>query len=276
MNNNDLNNLCNDILEAYLTDKSSDECIAIALRYGVEPGSKIWNKATERAIGWLEGNGDVEHLSEANRDRLFHKSLAREGGILGVNYSKTADGYLISRDLLDRMASKLPAGEFDRMKELGMIKNVEAPDPYQQLDKHLGVPFFDNLLDAIAKRVECYSDVEAISYIAVIYHGFLLAHPWGEGLILRIIKRLGNRGGAIWNERFNATEPNEFDGLSDDAWADILTAMGLGDAMKEVVKDGEVISLITIDGITALDKVWRGTDIRPAVLADKLRSISKR
>jgi hypothetical protein len=276
MNINDLNQLCNDLLEAYLTDKSSDECIAIALRYHIEPGSKIWDKATNRAIGWLEGEGDFEHLSEANRDRLFHKSLAREGGILGVNYSKTADGYLISRDLLDRMGAKLPAGKFDRMKELGMIRNVEAPDPYRQLDEHLGVPFFDNLLAAIVSRVKGYSDVEAIFYIGVIFQGFIEAHPWGGDLLGRILTQLGDRRLAIWNERANDTEPEDPDGLSSNAWADMLIAMGLGDAVKERNFGDHVGTGITIDGIAALDKVWRGSDMRPAVLAAKLRAASKR
>jgi hypothetical protein len=275
MNINDLDQLCNDLLEAFITDKSHDECIAIALRYSVEPGSGIWSKATNRAIGWLEGKGDIEHLSEANRERIFHKTISREGGILGVNYSKTADGYLISRDLLDRMGAKLPAGEFDRMKEMGMIKNVPTPDPYKQLCEHLGVPFFDNLLTVIVARVEGYSDAEARFYIGVIFQGFVAAHPWGEDLIVRILNRLGARGRALLGD-LNDPEPEDPDRLSSDAWADMLTAMGLGDAVKERDFGDRVGTGITIDGIAALDKVWRGSDMRPAVLAAKLRAASKR
>jgi hypothetical protein len=272
---NDLNNLCNDLLEAFLDDKRADEAIAIARRYGVEPGSKIWDKATNRAIGWLEGTDSSGQISQANHDRLFNQTMARMGAVLGKDYSKTADGYLMTTELLDRMSAGLPAGELDRMRELGMLKDVAAPDPYKQLEEHLGVPFFHNLLTAIAKRVEGYSDAEAKFYIGVICQGFIEAHPWGDDLIVRILNRLGARGRALLDDR-NDPEPEDPDRLSSDAWADMLTAMGLGDAVKERDFGDRVGTGITIDGIAALDKVWRGSDMRPAVLADKLRSASKR
>ena len=75
MNNNDLNRLANNLLTAFLDKAPSSEIGAICAKFGIIPGSKIFHKATDRAIEWIE-KGEFDLLDDSNRDKLTQQGLS--------------------------------------------------------------------------------------------------------------------------------------------------------------------------------------------------------
>jgi hypothetical protein len=275
MNINDLNELCNALLTDFLDEK---ECTETARKFGVTPGSAIWNKATNRVINWLECKGDYQYMSSENSQRLINRTMAAEGAVLGKDYSRTAEGgYMVTPELVEKLGAQLPAGEFERMKELGMVKSIPLPDPFQQLDEHLGVPFFDNLLATMVIRIKAYTDEEAAFYMGAVYSGIIEAHPWATDLLRRIFLVTGDRRDAIIAAthaiRGNHDTALDTEKVFVSIWNDLLHSMGRGDCLMDVECDGEIIPTISIDGLKQLDRVWHGGDIRPALLAEKLRTV---
>ena len=197
MNNDDLNGLTNALLTAFLDRAASSEVGAICAEFGVIPGSKIFHKAADRAIEWID-NGEYDLLDDSNRDKLTQQGLSnlakQHGAVLGKDYSKTCDGYVFSSELMAKITADMSPSDLEMLKSTGQIKTV-SNDAYAMLEKHLGVPFFDSLLGVIAIRFKVLSDTETDRYIGTLIEGMGFANPFLEdGLFFnKVFKLLGDR-----------------------------------------------------------------------------------
>jgi hypothetical protein len=272
MDTNDLNRLTNELMTAFLDKSPSSEVEVICQRFGIDVGGKIFIKAVDRVVAWMDNN-DYELLSKTNRDKLTQQGLRNMekqfGMVLGKNYSIASDGgYIFSQEVTDKIKAAEPE-LWQGMVSKGQVKTLNQ-DPYQMLEKHLGLPFFDSLL-AIAKlRILTLDDVEAASYIATMVSGMTQAHSLLDDyqFIHRVIQVCGDRTDAIvklLKSDFEISESELFHVLDD-----LLTALG---RPERHIINSEVV--MGVDDMVALDRVWHGEHYRPAIIADKMREAGR-
>ena len=273
MNNDDLNRLTNALLTAFLDNSPSSEVSAICVKFGIIPGSKIFHKAADRAIEWID-NGEYDLLDDSNRDKLTQQGLsnlaAQHGAVLGKDYSKTHDGYVFSSELMAKITADIPPHDLEMLKSKGQIKTV-SNDAYAMLDKHLGVPFFDSLLGVIAIRLKALSDTETDRYISTLIEGMGFANPFLEdGLFFhKVFRLLGDRFESIMSAGNSLSDSNP--DITCKVWCDLLTAMGVLDLKI----DDEDVFWISEANLRSLDKVWHTVAMPPALIADKLSSVKR-
>ena len=270
MNNDDLNRLTNALLTAFLDKVPSSEVGAICAKFGIIPGSKIFHKATDRAIEWMD-NGEFDLLDDSNRDKLTQQGLSnltkQHGAVLGKDYSKTHDGYVFSNDLMNKISADVSPHDLEMLKSKGQIKTV-SNDAYAMLDKHLGVPFFDSLLGVIAIRFKALTDAQTAHYIGYLFEGMTTANPFLEdgSFFGKVLKLLGHRTQSIVSAGNSLTDSDP--DIACKVWCDLLIAMGVLDLKI----DDEGVFWISEANLRSLDKVWHGESMRPALIADKFSS----
>ena len=95
MNNDDLNRLSNELLTCYFDNADASEMGRIAQKYHVPVGGKIFNKAVERGISWLE-SGDSSQMNQTNKSKIFQQGIqnisTKFGATLGKDFSMSPDG----------------------------------------------------------------------------------------------------------------------------------------------------------------------------------------
>jgi hypothetical protein len=272
MNNDDLNNLSNELLTCYFDNAGAIEMAKIAQKYRVPVGGKIFNKAVERSIKWLE-DGDATHMNETNKGLMFQQGIqgiSRKFGVtFGTDFSMAPDGGLMMKpELVDRIMADMPADKVAQFKAMGYIKSV-TQDPFKMLESHLGVPFFTSI-EAIAKlRVRSLSDIEAAHYLAALAGGMQGKHNWiSNDWVVGFFARV------LGEQRFKV-----FIGLKDIpddegeagslVFEDLLTALG----SIEIKHYPEIGRTIDREQLLLLDKVFRGERYSCAELAEQLRRI---
>lgn len=272
MNNNDLNRLTNALLSAFLDKAPFIEVGAICAEYGTTPASKIFGMATDRACKWME-NWEYDLLDHSNRDKIVQQGMAnmakQHGAVLGKDYSQAQDGgYLLTNDLMDKITAGMSPNDLQLMRSKGQIKAV-SNDPYAMLDKHLGVPFFDSLLATLAIRFKSLNDGEVSFYLGVLLDGMVAANPFLEDgkFFPKIFHLLGDRFQAVKNAQppLNDTKQAVL------VWCDLLSAMGV----LELDIDEDGVFWVSQANLRSLDRVWHGSAMRPAILADKLASAKR-
>lgn len=274
MDNNQLNALCNDMLTAYLDQSDTNGFADVCLKYNLEVGSGIFHKAIDRVVSWVE-NGEYDLLTPENRTKqsrtVMNEIVKQHGGVWGKDISISADGgFIMSNDLMAKVSANVPPAEIEKMRAAGHLKSV-SQDPYELLEKQLDVPFFASL-ESIAKlRVQTMNDSRAGDYYSDLIWGLEMRHPWLESdhfFLNMAVKVFGDRLDAVTSASSERENLDPETNLSTSLLAidDILTAVGRTD--RHYSPDGEM--LMTKDDLIALDKVWQGNKMRPALLADIL------
>jgi hypothetical protein len=281
MNNNDLNRLSNDLLTAFFDKAEATELIKIADRYQIPITGKIFKKATERAIVWLESgdNSVFDVLTPENRDRIVADGLQnisqKFGATLGKDFSKAADGgLLITDELMSKIMADMRPQELAKFKKAGYIKSV-TQDPFKMLDDSLGVPFFTKL-EAISKlRLATLSDAEACEYVGMLGGGLQNKHNWIsiEWCVHFCHKILGaDRFKQVMNHPETDSDDSDEGIVGSLVFDDLLTALGREDRKL----DEELGAVVSIDDLMALDKVFRGERFSCAELAEQLRRVQEK
>lgn len=268
MDNNDLNRLTNALLTAYLDKVPAMEVGAICAQFGITPGSKMFGMASDRAAQWME-NGEYDLLNDHNRDKLttqgWRDMAKRHGAVLGRDYSKVQDGYVLSKDLMSKITADFSPDDLELLKRKGHIKDW-SNDPYALLDKHLGVPFFDSILSTLAIRFKALNDTQAAHYVGYLIEGMTAANPFlKDGLFFsKVFKLLGDRFPSIVSAGNLLTDSDP--DIACKVWCDLLTAM----EVLDLKIDDDGVFWISEANLRSLDKVWHGEAMRPALMADKL------
>jgi hypothetical protein len=284
MNNNDLNAIANELLTAFFNKSDHTELIRIADRYQIPITGKIFKKATERAIGWLE-SGDTtvfDVLTPENRDRIVASGLKniseKFGATLGKDFSKVDDGLLITDELMSKIMADMSPKERSEFQGKGFTKKVTT-DPFKMLEDSLGVPFFTKL-EAIAKlRVSTLTDSESSFYIGVLTDAIGRKHSWipddwGMKFAHSIL------GSLRLKRVIKADMPDSTDDRATDIkcflFEDLLIALGDDDAMQEREFSDGVHKAISLPQMRLLDKVIRFEEYSFAHMASELEAQMKR
>jgi hypothetical protein len=279
MNNDDLNRLSNELLTCYFDNAGAIEMGKIAQKYRVPVGGKIFNKAVERGIGWLE-SGDSSQLNETNKSKIFQQGIQgiskKFGATLGKDFSMAPDGGMfVNNELMNKIMTDLPPEALAEFKDMGYIKSV-AQDPFEMLEKHLGVPFFTKL-EAVSKlRLATLNDAKACEYVGFLGGGLQNKHDWisieycvsffhrtlGADRFKRVMSHPGT-------DETDSDENDSDDGIIGSlVFEDLLTALG-----RDSHSDDELGAVVSIEDLMALDKVFRGERFSCAELAEGLRRV---
>lgn len=270
MNNNDLNRLSNDLLTAFFNKADATELIKIADRYQIPVTGKIFKKATERAINWLE-SGDTaafDVLTPENKDRIVTNGLQhiseKFGATLGKDYSKVDDGLLITNDLMSKILADMSPKERSEFQGKGFSKKI-SQDPFKMLEDSLGVPFFTKLEAVVKLRVKSLNDIQSTSYVTFLASGMQHKHSWiSDDWIVRFFYKV------LGTDRFDrlmkikGAEDNDADSLVFD---DLLTAMGMT-SRCEMPDGGMGIGRVEL---LALHRVFQGHKMSCAEMAEQVR-----
>jgi hypothetical protein len=273
MDNNQLTALANELLVCYWDNTLAEEMIKVCTKYGVTPGSKIFNRATDRVEMMLSGTEEgYDLLSPTNKERLFTKSIqaiAKETGAeLGKDISMVDGGLLIKNEIIQPFLDTLPPDKLAEMKAKGHLR-TQAQDPFQMLEDSLGVPFFTSL-EAVARiRVQSLSDAQASCYLAGITNGLMNKHSWlsVEWLVGFVQKVCGTRFDGV----ASIEDPPDDENTTLLIFDDVLTALGV-DSRHDLPGYGRSFSR---DDLLALDKVFRGDTRSCAELAELMRRVEE-
>lgn len=196
--------------------------------------------------------------------------LADVGLTLGQDFSYGQGSLILSDQALVHLQQKLGPELFER------IMAMEGPGLFQQnnltavqaLEEHLGVPFFENLQQAIEQRVPTLTDAEVICYFTRLIQGFSYRHPeikqfdlWTKALMHRLIK----------GDRLEDISRRHSEGLltvgPDDGWVlflDLITSAGGIEGVHLESINGSLEA--TPAGFQLLDQLIAGPDSRCADL----------
>jgi hypothetical protein len=128
MNNNDLNALANELLTCYFDESNAIEMVKIANKYSIPVGGKIFTKAVERGISWME-SGDSTLMNPANKAKMFQRGIQgisnKFGATLGKDFSMAPDGgLLIKNELMNKIMADMPPETLAEFKQMGYIKSM--------------------------------------------------------------------------------------------------------------------------------------------------------
>lgn len=283
MNNNDLNAIANELLTAFFNKSDHTELIRIADRHQIPITGKIFKKATERAIGWLE-SGDTtvfDVLTPENRDRIIANGLKniseKFGATLGKDFSKVDDGLLITDELMSKIMADMSPKERSGFQGKGFAKKV-TQDPFKMLEESLGVPFFTKL-EAIAKlRVSTLTDSESGVYVGVLADAIGRKHSW-----ISDDWRMKFAHSILGKERLMLVVETDTDTIPDDRatdikcflFEDLLIALGDDDAMQEREFSDGLHKSMSLAQMRLLDKVIRFEEYSFAHIASELEAQMK-
>jgi hypothetical protein len=271
MNNDDLNRLSNELLTCYFDNAGAIEMGRIAQKYRVPVGGKIFNKAVERGISWLEAH-DTSQMNETNKSKIFQQGIQgishKFGATLGKDFSMAPDGGMfVKSELMDRIVADLPTEALAEFRKMNYIKSV-VQDPFKMLEESLGVPFFTKLEAVCKLRVSTLSDIKTAHYLSSLAGGMQGKHNWISddwvvGFFVRVL------GEVRFKVFINLKDLPDDDGEAGSlVFEDLLTALG-----RDSHCDDELGAVVSIDDLIALHKVFQGSKFTCAELAEGLRRV---
>jgi hypothetical protein len=274
MNDNELTALSNDLLFCYWNKASVDEMAKITARYGVSIGSKIFERATERAEIMISGSdAGWDLLSPENKTRMFQESIQlicnETGAQLGKDISVVDGGVLLADKFIQPFLDSLSPDQLAEFKAKDYIRS-QHQDPFKMLEDSLGVPFFTKLEAIVKLRIQALDDVRSAVYLSGLTGGMQNKHFWlSDDWIVGFIKK-------VCGGRFNRIAKANL--LSDNGetgaliFDDLLMALGV-EERHEHPDCGRVISRTDL---LALDKIFRGTQRSCAEMAEMMRRFEEK
>jgi hypothetical protein len=274
MNNDDLNRLSNELLTCYSDNAGAIEMGKIAQKYRVPVGGKIFNKAVERGIGWLEA-GDSSQMNQTNKSKIFQQGIqnisTKFNATLGKDFSMAPDGGMfVNSDLMNKIMADLPPEDVSKFKPMGYIKSIEQ-EPFKMLEDSLGVLFFTKL-EAISKlRLATLNDAQACEYVGMLGGGLQNKHNWIsiEYCVHFFHRTLGaDRFKRVMNHPGTDETDSDEGIIGSLVFEDLLTALG-----RDSHCDDELGAVVSIDDLMALHKVFQGSKFTCDELAEGLRRV---
>jgi hypothetical protein len=270
MTNNDFHRLTNALLRAYLDKVPSDDLPLVYAPFGVVVGDDDFKRATAKWIEWLN-TGIAPEMDKKNRRTVTELGLLtlcdKYGGVLGDDYSQSLEGdWYFKPDFLDKLVT-----ESQQVREtIGWyIVHVYAKNPCEALDEWLGVPFCISLISiGLTRCSSLASDDECYLYASIVASGILERHPQLEYYLKVDYTHTLTKGRKpqLVDDFQSASET-----LAQTAIGDIMMALGRTD--RNYTDEGD--DLWSADDLAMLDKVWWGSDSRPALVADEIRKLSE-
>lgn len=117
-------------------------------------------------VDWATENIISEDLFEVLDEQMmmmFYEMLTSKGFRPGREFSLTEAGFRLSKAAYDAVIPEIPA-EFREAFSSEMVK-IQTESPIDTLEQQLGVPFIDNLIGRVEKRLPTLNDRQAAMYV---------------------------------------------------------------------------------------------------------------
>lgn len=206
-------------------------------------------------ISWAYANLlPQESVQEMQQEAvtLLYKLLTERGFEPGRDFSTSDRGIRMSLPASEALLEDLPPefrGNFDALLESGVIV-IQEVSPIDELEKQLGVPFVENLLQRIEHRLPNLTDGEACSYLYNIFEG--VEARTGISMVDLVSSRL--RKNKRLGKLFQMLENGEFEENSD--WmVDLVCAAG-GEAEFPLDLEEAGDPILSRQAMELLDKVY--------------------
>ncbi|MBD1938225.1 hypothetical protein [Microcoleus sp. FACHB-68] len=185
---------------------------------------------------------------------LLYKLLIEHGFEAGRDFSTSEQGLKMSRQASETLLKELPAdfqANFDDMVTSGVIV-IQDESPIDVLEAQLGVPFVENLLQRIERRLPDLTDSEACTYLYNIFEG--VEAQTGISVVDLVSSRL--QGNKRLGKLFQMMEKGETEENID--WMfDLVCAAG-GEAQLQPDPEDAGNWILSRQAIELLDKVYLG------------------
>ncbi|MBW4680456.1 MAG: hypothetical protein KME19_10100 [Microcoleus vaginatus WJT46-NPBG5] len=185
---------------------------------------------------------------------LLYKILIENGFEAGRDFSTSEQGLKMSRQASETLLKQLPAdfqANFEEMLRSGVIV-IQDESPIDVLEAQLGVPFVENLLQRIERRLPDLTDSEACTYLYNIFEG--VEARTGISVVDLVSSRL--QGNKRLGKLFQMMEKEETEENLD--WMfDLVYAAG-GEAHLQPDPEDAGHWILSRQAIKLLDKVYLG------------------
>lgn len=185
---------------------------------------------------------------------LLYKILIESGFEAGRDFSTSEQGLKMSRQASEALLKELPAdfqANFDEMVTSGVIV-IQDESPIDVLEAQLGVPFVENLLQRIERRLPDLTDSEACTYLYNIFEG--VEARTGISVVDLVSSRL--QANKRLGKLFQMMEKGETEENID--WMfDLVCAAG-GEAQLQLDPEEAGNWILSRQAIELLDKVYFG------------------
>jgi hypothetical protein len=200
------------------------------------------------------GQLKYRQMQQQAQNKVFH-ILINAGLEAGKDFSVGLDGEMIISDRAKQiLLDKLPQQQ--RKFFEAQLQFFTVADPIAAIEQQLGCPFYKNLTEIVACKVQALSDTQAAAYLGVLLAGLVKRNPalqdvdFPTKFICNTLKELPpQRVTAILNDQ--ETNP-QFDELI--IFQDLLAAM----EQPESVCINEEQQYKNLEQLKKLDLVWYG------------------
>jgi hypothetical protein len=127
---------------------------------------QILSTLSPEDVNWVTENIISEQMLDVLDEQvtlMFYEMLTSKGFRPGREFSLTEEGFLLSQAAYDAVLPEIPA-EYQEVFSTEMVR-IRTDSPIDPLEQKLGVPFIDNLLGRIERRLPTLDDREAAMYI---------------------------------------------------------------------------------------------------------------
>lgn len=131
---------------------------------------KLPPKDFEWCYKTMLGQKGYERMTQESINTIS-QMLIDKGYTPGKDFSiHPQGGVILSKNASEALLADVPE-EF-RSEVCADLKSTAIPSALETLEKHLGVPFLERLLQRVSDRLPAYSDSQAAAYLAVMASGF--------------------------------------------------------------------------------------------------------
>lgn len=211
------------------------------------------------------GKADMDALN-AEATTFMVQSLTEKGYQMGTDFSFNSEGRLITTlEVTNALINDVP--EKQRGYFHAKIQKVDADDSQALLEKHLGVPFVDNLVRVVIKRMPQLDDIEFGVYLLTIIFGVETKTKIDlfEILITELKKVYPERIGTFLD---NAKNKRDWDfDVPNHCAIDLVRAAGGEGELKPDLDDPNNF-MVSRNGLALLAQVYEGENSVYDVIAE--------
>lgn len=266
----------------------------LELKYGSKPINNLLADDPElfweyRQILPRQVREKLDQIVQPKAEALMFQQFAEWGFEPGIDFSISNHNGSRAFWFSDRLREHLETEGFPIEELLSSQSSATVPDPVDQLDDHLGVPFSQNLIAALATTAASEDPKLTLVKITYLCQGLDRANPqirWLEFLIASLTASLGE----AWNDRLDSSfqamrEFFEANPHADDGdwcslppegwWLEILCRALEIEIHYADLGSGKEEPLFGTEDCKKLHQIWRGERVSFLEMANALEKATE-
>lgn len=262
----------------------------LELEYGSKPIDNLLSGDPElfweyRQILPRQLREELDQIVQPKAEAMMFQQFAEWGFQPGTDFSIGSHNGNRAFWFSDRLRDHLQTEGFPIEELMSKQSPAIVPDPVEQLDEHLSIPFTQNLIASLATTAATEDPKLTLTKVLYLCQGLERANPqipWFEFLVVNLTAHLGDD----WNDRLDASYQamQEFFRINPDAhdgdwctlppegwWLELLCRSLEIELMYADLGNGKEEPLFGTEDCERLHQVWRGERFSFLELADGLK-----